>query len=46
MKKVPRADNVEQTFPTDHLYLTAFLVCRGHTVVGTEPDDKGRIRFL
>jgi len=33
-------------FKTDHLYLGAFLICRGHALAGTEPCANGRISFL
>jgi Domain of unknown function (DUF5659) len=37
---------LNQSFATDHLYLAAFLVCRGHSLVGTEPNRNGRINFI
>jgi hypothetical protein len=32
-----------EPFATDHLYLAAFLVCRGHRVVTTTPGERGRV---
>jgi hypothetical protein len=36
----------ENPFSTDHLYLAAYLVCRGHSVASTKPTERGRISFL
>jgi hypothetical protein len=36
----------QNPFSTDHLYLAAFLVCRGHSLAGTEANGTGRISFL
>jgi hypothetical protein len=34
-----------QAFETDHLYLAAFLVCRGHELVAVVGGEGGRFRF-
>jgi hypothetical protein len=36
---------METTYRTDHLYLAAFLVCRGHSILTTRNDDH-RVRFV
>jgi hypothetical protein len=33
------------TFETDHLYLAAFLICRGHELVSVVAGEGGRFRF-
>jgi hypothetical protein len=35
---------VQPTFASDHLYLTAFLTCVGHKIVGTL-RERGRVAF-
>ncbi len=35
----------KKPFLTDHLYLSAFLVCRGNALAGTEAGEGGRVQF-
>jgi hypothetical protein len=34
------------SYGSSHLYLSAFLCCQGHELIGTELDATGRILFL
>ena len=42
-EKLPQPDH---PYETDHLYLAAFLLCRGLELLGTQTDGAGRVRFL
>jgi hypothetical protein len=33
-------------YASDHIYLSAFICCQGHQLIGTKTDGDGRIRFL
>jgi hypothetical protein len=33
-------------YASDHLYLSAYLCCLGHRLIGTDRDPSGRTRFL
>jgi hypothetical protein len=33
-------------YASDHLYMSTFLVCRGHRLVGSRGDSSGRTQFL
>ena len=47
MKQVEqRAQQRDPRYETDHLYLAAFLLCRGLELLGTQTDGAGRVRFL
>jgi Domain of unknown function (DUF5659) len=38
-------ERTENTYRTDHLYLAAFLVCRGHSILATRTEDS-RVHFV
>jgi hypothetical protein len=38
-------NNIEKTYRTDHLYLAAYLVCRGQPVLTTQ-NNNSRIQFI
>lgn len=46
MKRDYKTRQVPTGFETDHLYLAAFLVCRGHPLLHTKTDHSGRIQFV
>jgi hypothetical protein len=41
---IPRNFEKQPHFATDHLYLTGFLVCSGHSIIGTSRNGP-RISF-
>jgi hypothetical protein len=41
-----KAPQSVRLFETDHIYLAAFLLCRGLKLCGTQLDTAGRVRFL
>lgn len=46
MKTILDVNPLSPTFSTDHLYLSAYLVCRGYELEKTKDGDDGRVQFL